>query len=282
MRKILVTGATGFIGNYVVKELLKNNYNVIASSFSAEKARSFPWFSQVRYIPFDLASFDQTTDYYAFFDHPDTIIHLAWEGLPNYKAAFHYEINLPRHFSFLQNMIKHGLKSLSVTGTCFEYGMREGMLSEDMPPAPANSYALAKDSLRRFLEELRETISFNFKWIRLFYMYGRGQNPNSLFSQLQKALDEKALVFNMSGGMQVRDYLPVEKAAEYIVKIALQDRVEGIINCCSGKPVSVRELVEKYLQDRKAAMHLNTGFYPYTDYEPMAFWGDTGKLDGII
>ena len=282
MQKILVTGATGFIGNYVVEELLKNNYQVIASSSSEERAKSFAWFSQVQYRQFDLASFDDTVDYYALFNRPDAMIHLAWEGLPNYKAAFHYEVNLPRHFSFLQNTLQHGLASLSVTGTCFEYGMHEGMLSEDMPSDPANSYAMAKDGLRKLLEELRKTIPFDFKWIRLFYMYGRGQNPNSLLSQLQKALDEKSAVFNMSGGAQVRDYLPVEKVAEYIVKIAQQDKVDGIINCCSALPVSVRQLVENYLQERNAHIHLNLGHYPYADYEPMAFWGDDKKLNKIL
>jgi len=282
MRKILVTGASGFIGNWVVKELLKNNFRVIASSSDPEKARSCSWFSQVEYIPFNLAFFNAETDYFSFFQRPDIMIHLAWEGLPNYKAAFHYEVNLPRHFSFLQNLVLHGLTSLSVTGTCFEYGMREGELTEHMVPAPANQYAKAKDSLRQQLDDLKYRSPFDFKWIRLFYMYGQGQNPNSLLSQLQKALDEKAATFNMSGGEQIRDYLPVEKVAEYIAKIAIQDKVTGIINCCSGQPVSVKQLVEAYLKEKKVSIQLNLGYYPYTDYEPMAFWGNTGKLKQII
>jgi dTDP-6-deoxy-L-talose 4-dehydrogenase (NAD+) len=202
--------------------------------------------------------------------------------LPAYKAAFHLETNLPRHFAFLRNMVQNGLPDLSVTGTCFEYGMQEGILSEDMPADPANPYAQAKDALRKQLEYLQQTAAFDLKWIRLFYMYGKGQNSNSLLSQLQKALDEKAASFNMSGGEQVRDYLPVEKVAEYIVKIALQHTIKGIINCCSGQPVTVRQLVENYLKQTGSTIQLNLGIYPYTDYEPMAFWGDTKKLEGII
>jgi nucleoside-diphosphate-sugar epimerase len=282
MRRILVTGASGFIGNWVIKELLKNNYQVIASSADPQKAKTCSWIKQADYIPFNLASFNKETDYFSFFQRPDIMIHLAWEGLPNYKAPFHYEVNLPRHFSFLQNMVQHGLASLSVTGTCFEYGMREGELTESMVPAPANQYALAKDALRKQLEILKDRSLFDFKWIRLFYMYGQGQNPNSLFSQLQKALDEKAKTFNMSGGEQVRDYLPVEKVAEYIVQIAVQDKIGGIINCCSGQPVSVKQLVTDYLNKKNASIQLNLGYYPYPDYEPMAFWGDICKLNGII
>ena len=276
--KVLVTGATGFIGNYVVQELLKRNYTVIASSSDKQKASSFPWFDAVTYIPFNLGSFDDTIDYYQFFHQPDLVIHLAWEGLPNYKFSFHEEINLPRHYSFLTNLVRNGLQDLTITGTCFEYGMQEGCLSEDMPALPGNPYGRAKDALRKKLEEFKADHPFSFKWVRLFYMYGKGQNPNSLLSQLDRALTNGEEVFNMSGGEQVRDYLPVEKVAENIVKIALQKDIEGIINNCSGEPVTVKEFVEKYLKINNKSIKLNLGYYPYPDYEPMRFWGDVTKL----
>lgn len=282
MKKILVTGATGFIGNYVVKELLENNCKVIATSFNEEKARTAPWFSQVTYIPFDISKSDPTINYRSFFNDPDILIHLAWEGLPNYKSAFHIEENFPRHLNFLKNLIRNGLADLMVTGTCFEYGMQEGCLSEQMETMPSNSYAIAKDALRKTLEEIQQKKNIQLKWARLFYMYGKGQNPNSLFSQLDIALDKSDTVFNMSGGEQVRDYLPVEKMAAYIVKIALQNRVTGIINCCSGTPITVKQLVEDYLKERNKNISLNLGYYPYSDYEPMSFWGDNTKLNAIV
>jgi len=123
MKKILVTGATGFIGNYVVKELLKNNYQVIASSANEENAKQFSWFSQVEYVAFNFENFDQDINYVSFFGNPKAVIHLAWEGLPNYKSLFHFEGNLPRHYAFLKNLITNGIKDITVTGICFEYGM---------------------------------------------------------------------------------------------------------------------------------------------------------------
>lgn len=281
MKKILVTGATGFIGNYVIQQLLEKKYQVIASSSSEEKAKKFAWFPSVKYIPFDLARPFEELDLYAYFDSPAMIIHLAWEGLPNYKSAFHIEENLPRHFKFLTNLIDNGLKDVTVTGTCFEYGMKEGCLSEDMPAAPANPYAQAKDMLREKLEEYQASHPFLLKWVRLFYTYGKGQNPNSLLSQLDKALEEGKESFNMSGGEQVRDFLPVEQLAAHIVQISLQEEVTGIINCCSGKPVTVKKLVEDYLKEKNKSIKLNLGYYPYPDYEPMAFWGDNSKLKTI-
>lgn len=282
MKKVLVTGATGFIGNYVIHELLKINCEVIATSLNEEKAKTAGWFSSVKYISFDLKAFDNCIDYYKYFDHPNAMIHLAWEGLPNYKAAFHLEDNLPRHYSFLKNCIEHGLNDVTVTGTCFEYGMQEGLLSEEMETKPANSYAQAKDSLRKNLEQLQQKKDFKLKWIRLFYMYGAGQSPNSLLSQLDKALANGDTVFNMSGGEQERDYLPVEKVAENIVQIALQNKITGIINCSSGTPVTIKKFIENYLETRHRHIQLNLGYYPYADYEPMRFWGDINKLKSII
>lgn len=280
--KILVTGVTGFIGSYVIEELLKHNVEIIATSTNKEKAKQKLWFDNVNYIEFDFNNFDALTNYFLYFHQPDVLIHLAWEGLPNYTSRFHTEINLPRHQALLQNLIRNGLKNITVTGTCLEYGIQEGCLSEEMHVHPSNPYAIAKNELRKSIELLHQQYSFAFKWIRLFYMYGKGQNQNSLLSQLDKALQNGDLVFNMSGGEQTRDYLPVEKVAEYIVKITLQNNIEGIINCCSGIPITIKDFVETHLKAVNKSINLNRGYYPYTDYEPMHFWGDIKKLNTAL
>ena len=282
MKRILVTGATGFIGEHVIEYLLKTDHRVMATSAHAEKAATRSWFGAVDYIPLDFGQLQTGINYYDYFRQPDLLIHLAWEGLPNYKSDFHREVNLPRHLFFLTNLLNNGLADLTVTGTCFEYGMQEGCLREDMPVFPANPYAIAKDELRRSLEAFRNSHPFLFRWLRLFYMYGRGQNPKSLLSQLETALINHEPVFNMSGGEQIRDFLPVEKVAEYIVKSALQQQVTGIINCCSGQPITVKQFVENYLHEKKQSVTLNLGYYPYPDYEPMAFWGDDHKIKQIV
>jgi dTDP-6-deoxy-L-talose 4-dehydrogenase (NAD+) len=282
MKKILVTGATGFLGNYIVKYLLKNNCKVIATSLSEENAKKKEWFEKVNYISFNLNDTDPNENYFNFFQQPDLLIHLAWEGLPNYRSDLHTKINLPFQSRFLKNLIDNGLSDITITGTCFEYGMQEGCLSEDMETHPANSYGVAKNELRKYLQDLQRDNSFSLKWVRLFYMYGHGQNPNSLLSQLDKALEKNEKTFNMSGGQQIRDYLPVEKVAEYIVRIALQNKIEGVINSCSGEPVTVEKFVREYLEKKDKKISLNLGYYPYADFEPMSFWGDNKKLKRII
>ncbi len=280
--KILVTGATGFIGNHVIKELLKtSNYEIIATSIDlANKIKKFEWCNEVEYIQSDLN--ESKENYFNFFKKPEKLIHLAWEGLPNYNELFHIERNLFSNYYFLKNIIINGLRDVNIIGTCFEYGLKEGCLSEDLETNPVLPYAIAKDTLRRLIEVLGRKYSFNFKWIRPFYTYGEGQNPKSLLPQLIKALDENKEFFNMTGGEQLRDYIPVEKLAEYIVKISQQNEKNLIINCCSGNPISIRTFIENFLKEKKKRIKLNLGYYPYPNYVPMAFWGDIAKLNRIL
>ncbi len=269
--KILVTGATGFVGNYVIQELLRQQVHVIAADRDAEKAQKCDWYDKVQFYNFDIKNTNEKV--MGEIAGADKLIHLAWQGLPNYKERYHFEENLVVQYDFLKAVISAGVKDITVSGTCFEYGMREGGLSVDMPADPQNAYALAKDTLRKFLQLLQQDIDFRLKWVRLFYTYGKGQSGNSILSQLERALENGDESFNMSGGEQLRDYLPVEEVAKNIVATSVDDNFNGIINCCSGVPISVRNLVEKYLKDNNKQISLNLGYYPYPDFEPMAFWG---------
>ncbi|MDR2755890.1 MAG: NAD(P)-dependent oxidoreductase [Planctomycetaceae bacterium] len=273
--KILVTGSTGFIGRYVVGQLLRTGHEIVTTSAKTELT-----LHNVQHIPYDLNS--ERNDFYELFGQPDAVIHLAWQGLPNYEELFHIEHNLRISYRFLKQMIESGTQNINVIGTCFEYGLQEGCLSEDLPAKPNTVYGVAKNTLRIFLEQLQKKIPFDFKWIRLFYLYGENQNKNSILEQLKSAIEHGDKTFNMSGGEQLRDYLPVETVAENIVGISLQNKVQGIINNCSGKPISIRRLVEEYLENTKTKIKLNTGFYPYTNYEPFAFWGNTNKLERTL
>ena len=86
----------------------------------------------------------------------------------------------------------------------------------------------------------------------------------------------------MSGGDQLRDYLPVNEVAERLVKAGLQERINGVINICSGKPISVRSLVEQRMRERGRMLHLELGHFPYPVHEPMAYWGDDRLLGQAI
>lgn len=279
--KVLVTGATGFIGNYVINELLAQNVEVIATSTSREKAKKKEWYSQVKYVEYSITS--ENNNLNEVFLQADAVIHLAWRGLPNYKSLFHIEEEMMIQYFFIKKLIDSGIKNINITGTCFEYGMQEGCLDEAKNIAnPDNPYSIAKDTLRKMLDQFNKHLPFSLKWMRLFYTHGKGQYEKSILPLLQTALNEKQSIFNMSGGEQIRDYLPVEEMAKYIVAVSLQTYTSGIINISSNKPIKIIDLVNTYLMQSNKTISLNLGHYPYADYEPFAFWGNNNKLIQII
>lgn len=275
---IAVTGASGFIGRHVLKELALHPVDVVAVSRDAGKLVDYA--GTVRIVELEVGNTEK--NYFEHLGRPDVLIHLAWDGLPNYTSLHHFETELPHQYHFLKSMVDSGLPAMLVTGTCYEYGIQYGELSEELPTLPVNPYGYSKDALRRQLEFLRLSCPFSLTWARLFYMYGDGQAESSLFSLLKRAVERGDARFNMSGGEQLRDYLPVEKVARDIVACVIQKADVGVVNICSGNPVSIRALVECWLRKYGWNIKLNLGHYPYPDYEPMGFWGNRGKLNRLL
>ncbi len=263
-----MSGATGFIGQHLVPLLLNNGFRVVATARDKRKASGFDWYDSV-----DFFSADIHRRYGKI--HVDSgagLIHLAWQGLPNYNSQHHIEENLPFNYRFIKELVFNGVGQVLITGTCLEYGFQSGPLSSKANTVPNNPYAVAKNTLRQQVEFLSSEYPFRFQWARLFYIYGKGQNPKSVLSQLDSAIDNGDCTFNMSGGEQLRDYLPVEEVAQQLLNLYISGR-SGVFNICSGSPISVRRLVEERIKERCSSIKPNLGYYPYSEYEPLAFWG---------
>lgn len=278
--KVLVTGATGFVGRHLVAALLARGCEIRAVARNVEIAKGMPWINDVEFVSADIHAAD--LDVAALTVGIDALAHLAWPGLPNYRALFHFEHNLMADYRFIKSAVEAGVQQVLVTGTCFEYGMQSGPLSESSAPQPSNPYGLAKHTLHLFLQNLQQELPFTLQWARLFYLHGEGQNPNSLLAALDRAIDTGEPSFNMSAGEQLRDFLPIENAAGYLAAILQRHDFDGVINCASGQPVSVRSLVEQRLRERGATLNLNLGHYPYPTHEPLAFWAVTERLQQLL
>jgi Nucleoside-diphosphate-sugar epimerases len=141
-----------------------------------------------------------------------------------------------------------------------------------------NCYAIAKDSLRRVIASRYSQQDLQWCWARIFYPYGHGQNPKSLLPSLQRAIDQGDPAFAMSSGRQVRDFVPVDQVAKLLLRMTTHPEAQGIFNCGSGRPVSLRELAEKYITKSLSSTVLKLGVYPDRQDEPLAFWADTSKI----
>ncbi|WP_130928043.1 NAD(P)-dependent oxidoreductase [Pseudomonas sp. Sample_14] len=278
--KVLVTGATGFVGRHLVAALLARGCEVRAVARNAEPAQGMPWINHVEFVAADIHAAELNV--VALTEGIDALAHLAWPGLPNYRALFHFEHNLMADYRFIKSAVEAGVSQVLVAGTCFEYGMQSGPLSESTEPRPSNPYGLAKHTLHLFLQSLQQEQPFTLQWARLFYLHGEGQNPNSLLAALDRAIDAGEASFNMSAGEQLRDFLAIETAASHLAAILHQRDFDGVINCASGHPVSARALVEQRLHERGATLALNLGHYPYPTHEPLAFWAVTERLQQLL
>ena len=276
--KVLVTGATGGLGELVVNSLVSKHITVIATSRDDTKAKKAGFYDKVIYKPYDINSRDER-DLFRYFEEPDALIHLAWEKLNEYRSPEHLSSILESHKAFVANLVNNGLKNITGVGTCYEYGIREGLLEETLPAKPVLPYSQAKNFFREYLEAEKSKHGFSFKWIRLFYVFGEVKERKNLYTLILNAVKNGDVLFNMSSGEQVRDFLSPTQMAECIVKVALQDEVQGVINGCSGVPVKLKEFILAFLEKNNFKLKLNLGFYPYADYEPMNSWGSVNKLN---
>jgi nucleoside-diphosphate-sugar epimerase len=277
---VIVTGATGFVGSHVVEQAVMLGLDVIATGRDADRFSALPFVRDVRFIASDLH--DDPASISAIAEEASALIHLAWPDLPDYRNSRHVSQHLDADVRLLKILFDAGLRRLVGVGTCLEYGLREGQLDEAMPTDPQLAYPQAKDALRNQIETSLAGRDASFAWARLFYMHGPRQNPRSLLAQLDAAIERGDEEFAMSGGQQLRDYLPVEKVARRLLALARTNTASGIFNICSGVPVSIEDLVSAHIQKHGSTIRPKLGVYDYPDYEPMAFWGSTEKFSAEV
>lgn len=267
-QKVLVTGATGFVGRHVVKQLVESGYEVFALVRDLEKASSIELLKESTHIYFDitkpLIKSKLPTDF--------IFIHCAWENVRDILSPKHIESHLLDNYQTIKKIIEYGTKQILITGTCYEYGLQYGALKSSANTQPNTPYAIAKDTLHKSLRALQVRTNFELIWVRLFYMYGEGQDEKSVMSLFDKALENNDEEFNMTLGEQLFDYLPVQDVAVKIVN--LLSRRDGVFNICSGAPISLRRLLENRAREANKKIKLNLGFYEYRKQDSLAIWGD--------
>jgi dTDP-6-deoxy-L-talose 4-dehydrogenase (NAD+) len=129
---------------------------------------------------------------------------------------------------------------------------------------------------------LYERFGTHLVWVRLFYVTGERGTRTSLFDQLKEAIRRGTQSFDLTGGEQLRDYLPVEAVASKLRQIGELADDGIVINLGSGSPISLRRLVEGIVREEESSIQLNWGRVPYSPDESMAFWADTGRLNALI
>lgn len=271
--KILVTGANGYLGQGVVKKLLDNGNEVIATDFDTEHV-------DYRATTINCNIFDIDNPY-EFFNKPTVVLHMAWkDGFTHYSDS-HID-DLSKHYHFCKKMIEGGVEKISVMGTMHEIGFYEGCIKEDTPCFPLTPYGISKNALRSLLQTLTEKNNVIFQWLRGYYIVGNSKYGNSIFSKIVKAANEGKKQFPFTLGQNQYDFIDYNEFCKQVAATVGQNEITGIINICSGKPEKLADRVERFIQENKLSITLQYGAFPDRPYDSKAVWGDASKIQAIL
>lgn len=272
--RILVSGASGYIGKHVVKAFLEQGHEVYVSDFNYkgidERAKII-----------DEPIFSGEKDIFDRLLRPDVLVHLAWKDgfIHNSNAHMRY---LSDHVTFLENMIDGGLKYLTVMGSMHEVGYWEGAIDENTPCNPMSMYGISKNALRQALLLYCKDKPVNLHWLRAYYIYGDDMRGSSIFAKLCQAVEDGKKEFPFTTGKNKYDFIHVDELAKQIMAASIQDKINGVINVCTGKPQTLAERVEGYIAEHNMDIKLKYGAFPDRPYDSPGEWGDPAKIQTIM
>tara|TARA_A100001015_G_C14932568_1_gene689067 strand:+ start:258 stop:1100 length:843 start_codon:yes stop_codon:yes gene_type:complete len=266
--KVVVTGATGFVGSYTVKCLLLKGYEVV--SITTNKSITNELKEMLKGS--EIVTINSLEDVSSRLIKNNCIIHCAWSNVQNTLALSHY-FHAFEQIKFIEKLSIHKPKKLIITGTCSEFGLSTGPVSINDQTQPNTPYAQAKEFVRFAADKIiNESAKIDLVWARLFYMYGKGQHDKSIYTQLLTAIKNDEVSFNMSKGEQLLDYMQVDEVADKLTYL-VQNKSSQIVHICNGYPTLLRSLVESIIQEYNSSISLNLGYYQYRAQDSMKLWG---------
>lgn len=271
--RILVTGANGYLGAGIVKKLLDRNCEVVATDFTIDYIDE-----RATRVACDLFSVEEPFEY---FGQPDVVLHLAWRDGFIHQSESHI-MDLPKHYVFLNKMVVAGIERVAVLGSMHEVGRYEGEVDENTPTNPVTLYGIAKNALRQGMQSLCNGKSVPLQWIRGFYIISGETRGSSIFSKIAQAVKDGKTVFPFTSGTNKYDFLLYDDFCDRVAMIVIQDKITGIINCCSGTPIALKDKVEAFIAENHFPIVLEYGAFPDREYDTKAIWGNSDKINLII
>jgi dTDP-6-deoxy-L-talose 4-dehydrogenase (NAD+) len=271
--RILVTGANGYLGQGIVKQILDNGHEVIATGFKTDHVDS-------RAISYACNLFEIQNPY-EFFGKPDVMLHLAWHNGFVHNSNTHI-LDLPKHFEFIKVMFESGIKKIAVMGSMHEIGFYEGCINKDTPCNPMSLYGISKDALRKCVQLLASSNKATFQWLRGYYIVGNSKYGQSIFSKISSAEAQGNSEFPFTMGQNQYDFLDYNDFCFRVAAAVGQTNINGIINICSGKPEKLADRVERFIHDNRYSIHLKYGAFPDRPYDSKAVWGDSRIIEKIL
>lgn len=267
--KVLVTGANGYLGKGVVKALIEDGAEVVATDFK-------DCYIDIR-AKIKIADLFAVDNPYEYFGKPDILLHMAWRDGFIHGSLNHIN-DLPNHVNFINKMISGGVKQVAVMGSMHEVGFFEGSINENTPCNPQSLYGISKNALRRVVELECKNKNVVFQWLRGFYIVGNTEDGCSIFSKIVQAAHKGQKEFPFTMGLNQFDFLDYKVFCQQVADTVGQSEINGIINICSGRPEKLADRVERFIKENNFNIELNYGVFPDRPYDSKAIWGDDFKI----
>lgn len=273
--KAFVTGATGFIGSYLVRWLVSEGHEIMClkrpSSIISDLIRSD---NTIKWV-------DINTNWQVYLIEfsPDIIYNLAWDGVSaNDRIIWSKQLsNIYFQQDLLNGASMCGCKKYVGIGSQSEYGDFNQLIDESYPENPKTAYASCKLACLDILRTFCDLNDIAWYWYRLFPIFGPGESEKWLIPSLIKTIYTKHSM-DLTLGEQRLPYLYVGECAKAIGMSIYTTGKAGIYNVCSDNPMSLRELVTIIKDKIKPEFQLNFGAIPYRHGQSMYMEGETKKL----
>jgi len=269
--KLFVTGATGFVGLHFVRQALSSGHSVVAThrrSAAIWQAAGLDWLAcELDALPAGAMV------------GCDALVHLAAVGvspkLASRQELAHWNIAVPQQL--MECAKAQGVRRVVIAGSAAEYGLsadRYDLIPPDAPLLPASGYAASKAACFVTAHAAALELGLELCYLRIFSAFGEGQSENNFWPALRAAA-LSGRNFPMTGGEQLRDFVPIEDVSKELLQATTRKDVQAgvprVWNVGSGCPVTIREFAQHWWQTWQATGELQLGALPYRPNEPMRF-----------
>lgn len=277
--KAFVTGASGFIGSYLVKALVDKGHEVLCLKRPTSKLDAFEeYINKVKWV-------NNTEEWAATVRSfkPHIIYHLAWNGVAaSDRTIWEKQVsNIAIQQELLDLALEVGCKKIVGIGSQSEYGDFENKIDESYPVKPKTAYAAVKVASLTIMKSFCENNGIDWYWFRLFPLFGPHEADRWLIPSLIKNIVTSDHM-DLTPGEQKLSYLYVGECAKAIMMALYAEGKSGIYNVCSDNPMPLRTLVEKIRNKVNPNFKLNFGALPYRYGQCMYMEGDTKALRANI
>ena len=235
--RVLITGASGFIGKNLIKTFLDDDVEILAISRKKNRSQK-----NICWIRDDLNNVESLFPIIMKFQ-PTIIYHLAWEGIPDFSFR-QCAKNIKCSIDFLQHISRvNSIKKIIITGTCLEYSQRNGICNENDVINPVNWFEWSKNLINIYSRMIFQDKDIKIYWARLFYVYGQFQRKESLIPSIMKSF-KMGLFPEIKNISNCNDFINVFDVTNGLNKFATIDAPSGIYNFGSGQLTEVMEIVK--------------------------------------